>query len=263
MTPFYSRPFRVAVLDFDGTLSLIREGWSRIMAEVGRDVLLKQNRNVDESILKRFEDQMLRLSGRPSLVQMQKLAEELLALGAKPPSPELLHDDFLRRLFSQIEGRKRDLANGTVLPESWTVPGTHDLLNELQKRNAVLYLVSGTDLAAVREEAALLKLTEYFGDRVFAPSDLTPHFHKRDALAQILRACQIQPHELIGFGDGFSETVEVKKIGGCVVGVASVEVGKTGPNRHKTELLTEWGADIIVPDYRNAKSIVAQLWGNG
>lgn len=261
MIPNRTHRPRVAVFDFDGTVSLIREGWSRLMAHVGRDVLLKQNLKCDESQILKFEDQMLRLSGRPSMIQMQKLADELKLLGATPPTAEQLHDDFLSRLYTQIDQRKKDLANGSVKPNSWTVPGTHELLNELRNRKIELYLVSGTDRESVVEESALLKLTDYFGTRVFAPTADTPGFHKRDAFTQIIAEQKIQPQEMISFGDGFSETVEAKKIGSCAVGVASVEVGKTGPNLHKMQLLSEWGADPIIPDYSRTDVLLTQLVG--
>ena len=255
------KPYRVAVLDFDGTLSLIREGWSRIMADLGRDVMMEQGRKPDSQVVDFFQEQMLRLSGRPSLVQMQKLAEELSIRDVVPPSPEALHEEFLRRLYFQIADRKLDLAAGKVKPESWTVPGTHALLDELQRRDVLLYLVSGTDIEAVREESEILRLTDYFGPRVFAPSRATPNFHKRDAIASILKDAGTAGEEVIGFGDGFSETVEVKRIGGTAVGVASVEVGKNGINTQKRDLLTEWGADPIIPDYRNPVDLIDRLWG--
>ena len=35
LNPRFRRgPFRAALFDFDGTLSLIREGWARVMAEL-------------------------------------------------------------------------------------------------------------------------------------------------------------------------------------------------------------------------------------
>lgn len=262
MPSFRPRPFRVAVVDFDGTVSLIREGWSRVMADVGLDVL--NGRCVEgrsrTDVSDEIEEQMLRLSGRPSLVQMAKLAEMLAGYGATPPTPAVLHDEFLKRLYAQIDGRKKDLASGKVKPAAWAVPGTHDLLGELRSRGIALYLVSGTDLAAVNEESQLLSLGEFFGDRVYAPSDLTPDFHKRDAIAQILRDTGTKGEELIGFGDGFSETVEVKRVGGTAVGVASVEVGKVGPCRRKAMLLAEWGADPIVPDYADDGQLVERLF---
>jgi phosphoglycolate phosphatase len=254
--------YPVAIVDFDGTVSLIREGWARIMAELGRDVLRSQSFTGEpESVLIPYlEEQMLRLSGRPSLVQMQKLNEEIRSRGAESPTPESLHDEFMRRLYAQIEQRKHDLASGAVSPDDWTVPGTRAFLHSLRHRGVQLYLVSGTDRAAVVEESALLQLTDFFGARVYAPDEKTPDFHKRSAIAEILKDHGISGERLLGFGDGFSETVEVKRVGGRAVGVASVEVGQRGMNERKRELLTEWGAEPIVPDYRETEKLIARIY---
>lgn len=262
MTPTIELRYPVAIVDFDGTVSLIREGWARIMAELGRDVLRSQSfvRDTDSVLIPHLEEQMLRLSGRPSLVQMEKLNEEIRTRGADPPSPDSLHDEFLRRLYAQIEQRKKYLANGIVSPDDWTVPGTHAFLQTLRDRGVHLYLVSGTDRAAVMEESALLQLTEFFGPRVYAPDEKTPDFHKRHAIAEILTGLGISGDRLLGFGDGFSETVEVKRVGGKAIGVASVEAGQRGMNERKRELLTEWGADPIVPDYRQIEKLIARIF---
>src|SRR5687767_7591257 len=61
-------PFRAAVFDFDGTVSLIREGWAGIMADLGLDLLRAQGVPGDRAEL---EGQMLRLSGKPSIFQMR------------------------------------------------------------------------------------------------------------------------------------------------------------------------------------------------
>lgn len=255
-----SRPFRVAVVDFDGTVSLIREGWAREMADVGVAALV---RPVPGEVVSEIEEQMLRLSGRPSLVQMTKLAGMIAAWGVTPPSPQALHDEFLKRLFAKIDGRKRALADGSAPPEAWAVPGTHDLLRALRDRGTALYLVSGTEYGDVIEEMSLLKLEEFFGPRVYAPKPGETTFHKRAAIATILRDERATGDDLLGFGDGYSETVEVLAAGGVAVGVASVEVGQTGPCPRKSALLREWGADPIVADYRDAVGLVARLRGDG
>jgi phosphoglycolate phosphatase len=253
--------YPVAIVDFDGTISLIREGWAKIMAELGRDILRSRtsSHEPDAQLIPHLEVQMLRLSGRPSFVQMQKLNEEIQSRGVDSPTPDWLHDEFLRRLYAQIEQRKRDLANGTAPPDAWTVPGTRALLELLRDRGVKLYLVSGTDRQAVLEESALLQLTEFFGPRVHAPDENTPHFHKRDAIVEILADNGIEGVQLLGFGDGFSETVEVKRVGGRAVGVASVEAGLHGMNECKRLLLTEWGADPIVPDFRDPAKLMERI----
>jgi phosphoglycolate phosphatase len=251
-------PVRAAVFDFDGTVSLIREGWAGIMADLGLDLLRQQNllREPEAQLRHTLEDQMLRLSGKPSIFQMRRLAQEITARGGTPDDPETYLAEFLRRLFLVADQRKADLAAGRVPPQAWAVPGTHALLDELRQRGVALYLASGTDLAYVRQEAQLLGLTPYFGEHIYAPADNTPDFSKRDVVRRIVAA----HGTLVGFGDGYSETVEVKAAGGRVVGVASVEPGLGGLNTLKRAMLIELGADVIVPDFTAREQLLEWLF---
>ncbi len=257
--------FRAAVFDFDGTVSLIREGWAGVMAGLGLDLLRQQGlaREPEGELVRHLEDQMLRLSGKPSIYQMRRLAEEVAARGGVPGDPEAYLREYLRRLFAAADDRKERLASGAASPAEWAVPGTHALLDNLRRRGVALYLASGTDLKYVLQEAELLKLMGYFGDRVYAPADNTPNFSKRDVVALILRETGITGEELLGFGDGASETVEVKRVGGVAVGVASAEAGVPGLNRMKRDLLVELGADVVVPDYAEAERLLDWLFGAG
>src|SRR5262245_6599629 len=164
---------RPALFDFDGTLSLIREGWAGIMADLGIELLLDQQITLRPNDRTELEDQMLRLSGKPSIYQMRKLAEEVTRRGGKADSPEAYLKEFHSRLFAAVDSRIADLAAGRVPPAVWAVPGSHDLLDMLQARGVPLYLASGTDLAHVRRELGLLDMTKFFGDRVYAPANDT------------------------------------------------------------------------------------------
>src|SRR5688572_5175425 len=108
-------PVRAAVFDFDGTVSLIREGWSGIMADLGLDLIGTS----DPAVRLYLEDQMLRLSGKPSIYQMRRLAEEVAARGGTPDDPAEYLAEFLRRLFAVVGTRKADLAAGRVSPAAW------------------------------------------------------------------------------------------------------------------------------------------------
>lgn len=255
--------FRAAVFDFDGTMSLIREGWAGIMARQGLELLNDQKLHdgPDELALHLLEDAMLRLSGKPTIFQMRRLSEEVQSRGGVPPDPDELLKEFFRRLFAISGQRCNDLAAARVLPSAWAVPGTHAILDNLRQRGVMLVLASGTDLAHVRKEAELLKLTHYFGPHIYAPANDSPAFTKRDVFEMILREQNMPANELIGFGDGFSETVELKRVGGVTVGLASHEAGVPGVNPMKRTLLMEWGADLIVPDYAEQESLVAWLFG--
>jgi phosphoglycolate phosphatase len=249
---------RAALFDFDGTLSLIREGWAGIMADLGLELLLDQQITLRPTDRTDLEDRMLRLSGRPSIYQMRRLAEELASRGGRPGEPKEYLKEFHRRLFAAVDSRIADLETGRVPPGAWAVPGSHDLLDTLQARGVPLYLASGTDLAHVRRELGLLDMAQFFGDRVFAPANDTPNFHKKDVIEMIVRTHGGPP---VGFGDGYAETVEVKKAGGFVVGVASKEPGAPGLNELKKAMLLELGADAVVSDYLSVGPLISTLWG--
>ncbi|QEL13717.1 HAD family hydrolase [Limnoglobus roseus] len=255
-------PFRAVVFDFDGTLSLVREGWAFLMAELGRDHLAERQliREPESDLLTYLEREMLLLSGKPSIFQMRRLAEEVTARGGVAPDAEALLEEFLRRLFAKIETRLAGLRSGAAKPADWCVPGSHDLLDNLQRRGVKLYLASGTDRGFVESDMKLLDLERYFGPRVYAPANNTPNFSKGDVIAMILRDEGISGDHLLGFGDGYSETVEVKRIGGVSVGVASTEPSVAGLNAMKRDMLIGLGADVIVPDYREQAALIKWLW---
>lgn len=243
-------PVRLAVFDFDGTVSLIREGWAGVMADLGVDLFRAQGRDADSVLRDRLELEMLGLSGHPSLVQMQRLAE--IAGGG---DADELHAEFLRRLFNRVGCRVADLEAGRVPQSAWSVPGTHAILTALRDRGAELVLLSGTDRAGVVREMAALGLSDFFGERVYAPTAVG--FTKR----AVLDSLGVSGPELLGVGDGFAETVEVKRLGGRAIGVASQEAGVPGVNPVKRQLLTSWGADALVADYSQADALVSWLYG--
>jgi phosphoglycolate phosphatase len=71
----------------------------------------------------------------------------------------------------------------------------------------------------------------------------------------------LRPGELLGFGDGFVETQEVRRVAGIAVGVASDEQHRVGINDWKRQRLIEAGADLIVPDYRDLQPLLGHLLG--
>ena len=255
-------PFRAAMFDFDGTLSLIREGWAGIMAEIGLNLLRDKIAppETERSMRALLEVEMLRLSGKPSIMQMQRLAQLATERGAHSPAAEELHAIFHTALEAITSDRKRRIINRIDVPEAWAVPGAHALLNALLVRNTELYLASGTELHHVRHEAELLQLIDYFPKRLFAPETTGSAFNKRDVVQLILREQNMTGEELIGFGDGYAETVEVKRAGGVAVGLATSAIGESSPNAMKRAMLADLGADIIISDYAEADALVRWLW---
>src|SRR5258708_3945643 len=149
--------FRSALFDFDGTLSLIREGWPQVMVPMMVEVLRQTGTPETEPELQRLvEAFVMRLTGRQTIYQMIQLADEVRRRGGEPLDPLAYKHRYHELLMRRIEGRIADLEAGRQAPEQWTVPGSHALLEGLRQRGVELSLASGTDLQFVRREARLL-----------------------------------------------------------------------------------------------------------
>ena len=255
-------PYRAALFDFDGTLSLIREGWPRVM--IGMMVELLRERNLaaepDDDLWRTIDAFVMALNGHPTIVQMERFAEEIASRGGTPDSPSLYLQNYFDRLMVVVQQRWDGLASGRATAASWVVPNAHAVLDSLRTRGLPLSLASGTDLEAVLHEGHLLRVLAPFGDRVFAPTAADPNFSKGRVVVDILREHGIAGNELLGFGDGVVETQEVKRVGGTFVGVASAEPGQTGVNAEKRTRLIAAGADVIVPDYTNQNELLTWLF---
>jgi phosphoglycolate phosphatase-like HAD superfamily hydrolase len=253
--------FRSVLFDFDGTLSLIREGWPQVMIPMMVNVL--RETGTSETVPKLtavVEDFVMRLNGRQTIYQMIRLAEEVKQRGREPQDPLAYKHRYHGLLMERIRSRIHDLESGTVSAERWTVPGSVELLEALCQRGMTLYLASGTDLKYVRREAELLALSRYFGEHIYGALDDYQSFSKRKIIEQILRAHDLHGEELLGFGDGFVEIEEIKRAGGVAVAVASDEVKRRGINSWKRKRLIDAGADIVIPEYRKAGSLLAYLF---
>jgi phosphoglycolate phosphatase-like HAD superfamily hydrolase len=253
--------FRSVLFDFDGTLSLIREGWPQVMIPMMVEVLKETPSAEGETELTaRVEEFVMRLNGRQTIYQMIQLAEEVRSRGGTPLDPLEYKHRYHDRLMERIRGRRADLASGTAAAGDWTVPGAHALLDDLRGRGLTLYLASGTDLKYVREEAGLLGLAPYFGEHIYGALDEYRQFSKQMIIDRILGDNDLHGDELLGFGDGFVEIEEIKRVGGVAVAVASDEVNRRGINAWKRDRLVRAGADIVIPEYRQHQQLLQYLF---
>src|SRR5262245_5211254 len=180
--------FRSVLFDFDGTLSLIREGWPQVMIPMMVEVLRKTGtRETDGELAAAVEDFVMRLNGRQTIYQMIQLAEEVGRRGGTPREPLEYKHRYHDLLMERIRGRREALGAGAATPEEWTVPGSRELLEGLKVRGLTLYLASGTDLKYVREEVELLGLSRYFGVHVYGALDDHQSFSKKLIIDNILR----------------------------------------------------------------------------
>jgi phosphoglycolate phosphatase len=250
--------YKAVLFDFDGTLSLLREGWSGIMGAMMVEALVRSNtRETEAELTVLVDDFVMALNGRPAIFQMARLVEEIRARGGVPDVPDAYLREYDDRLMRVVRERVRDIQEGGTPPERWSVPGSHRFLDALRTRGLKLYLASGTLLQHVRAEADLLGLTPYFGPEVHAP-DGGRDFSKRAVIERVLTENGLRGEQLLGFGDGVVETEEVRRVGGTAVAVAS-GLEAAGINRWKRDRLVPAGADLVIPDYRSHSRLVAWL----
>lgn len=249
--------FRAAIFDFDGTLSLLREGWPRIMTALIQKELQPIAGPNDAAVTEAI---VVGLNGKPTIVQMTRLSEEIAARGGRPAPPAEYARQYQDQLLHMIQGRYDDLRSGRATAADWAVPGSHALLNRLRERGVHLVLASGTEVTHVRREADLLGLTSFFGDQLYAPVGDDPHFSKRAVIERVLRDQGLRGDELLGFGDGVVETDEVRRVGGLAIAVASAEPPERGVNAWKRERLVRAGADVVIPDYEAGERLLEWLF---
>ena len=253
--------FRSVLFDFDGTLSLIREGWPQIMIPMMVEVLRgTETSETHSQLTAAVEEFVMRLNGRQTIYQMMQLADEVRKRGGRPREPLAYKHRYHDLLMQRIDSRLAALQSGDATPEQYTVPGSHAFLEALRQRGLTLYLASGTDLKYVRKEADLLGLSTYFGEHIYGALDDYQNFSKKMVIERILGEHGLRGEELLAFGDGFVEIEEVKRVGGVAVAVASDEVRRQGINAWKRNRLVRAGADIVIPEYRQHARLLRFLF---
>src|ERR1700741_2116961 len=82
------RRFKSVLFDFDGTLSLIREGWPDVMIPMMVRILRETGTSeTDSDLTQTVEDFVMRLNGRQTIYQMIQLADEVRKRGGVPADP--------------------------------------------------------------------------------------------------------------------------------------------------------------------------------
>lgn len=260
---FKPRPQLTHVLfDFDGTLSLIREGWPEIMLVMFVEMLPKRSDDDPAQVSRMLFDDMMKLNGKQTIYQMMQFAERVRERGGTPQEPLWYKHEYLRRLELKIQDRIERLKTRQVEPDRHLVHGSRRLLELLSARGLNLYLASGTDEIFVKREAELLGVTKFFGDRIYGAKDDYKSFSKKMVIERILRENAIPGERLLAFGDGYVELQNTKEVGGLAVAVASDEAnnGSGQIDEWKRNRLLAVGADIVIPDYRDAEPLLNRIF---
>lgn len=257
-------PFRCAIFDFDGTLSLLRGNWQGLMVPMMVDALIATGTGEShEQLTAIVEEFVTRLTGQPTMQQMIAAADEVEKRGQPRPDPYVYFDRYMDMLISRTEARIAETQAGRAKPDDFLVPGARCLVERLAAQGLMLVIASGTNLADVQRESAVLKIDQYFGPRIYGPVNDDPRFSKQRVLSQLMAENGLRGDQIVSIGDGPAEMLAIKAVGGLAVGVASDEVHQDGRiNGLKRDHLLRSGADVIIPDYHDLPAVLRILFAD-
>lgn len=253
-----------ALFDFDGTLSVLRQGWEAVMISVMLESILGSsspaNRVDIEAEVTEYVD---RSTGILTILQMEWLAQTVRRYGLvkQPLSAPEYKRIYLDRLMVSVRQRVARVASGAAAPANHMVAGSQEFIAGLSQRGVRLYLASGTDHADVVAEAKALGMLQYFTGGVFGALDNDENHAKERVIQRILDENHLSGAELLVVGDGPVEIREGTARSAVTLGVASDEVARSGWNEHKAARLTQAGVDLLVADFSHTTELLDLLLG--
>lgn len=263
--PIYINKISHAIFDHDGTISVLREGWEKIMEPMMMKAIMGTSySSADESIyhkvLNRIRKFIDATTGVQTLVQMQGLVELVKEFGFTPKE-EILDEFGYKAIYNKallelVQKRIEKLKRGELCIDDFVMKGVIPFLEIFYKSGIKLYMASGSDEKDVIEEAEALGYAHLFEDSIYGAIGDATKEAKKIVMDRIINDIGAdKAGQVVAFGDGPVEIREINKRGGLAVGIASDEVRRFGLNQSKRSRLIRAGADIIIPDYSQLKRL--------
>jgi phosphoglycolate phosphatase len=255
-------PFRCAVFDFDGTLSLLRGDWQGLIVPMMVEAMAATGTGESAAELTAIvEEFVTRLTGQPTMQQMLALCDELEKRCGPRLDPQGYLDLYLEFLISRTEARIGEIRAGRKVVADFLVPGSLPLLKELHGSGMLLVMASGTELGDIRRESNVLGIDHFFGSHIHGPVNNDASFSKERVLRSLTAERGLRGNEMVAFGDGPAEILAVKAVGGLAIGVCSDEIHRDGRvNRLKRDHLLRAGADVLIADYRDLDAVLSLIF---
>ena len=258
---------KVALVDFDGTISLLRRGWENIMKEVMIEAITG-GKEVSESLkfeIKKTVDNIIdSTTGVQTIVQMKVLVALVRKYGIV--DEKMIKDEWYykgiynEKLKKMVNERINGIRSGELSKDDFLLSGAIEFLKSLRNRGLKIFLASGTDKSDVIDEAEFLGVIQLFDDMHGALKDHKA-YSKSKLIEELTKKLGLKSGELLVVGDGPVEIKNGWKFGALTVGVASDEFNRRGWNLKKLSRLLNAKATIIIPDFECWKS-VEKLIGN-
>ncbi len=251
---------KIALFDFDGTISTLRHGWEGIMEPLMLEMITggtKANRELVHEV-KEYIDQS---TGIQTYYQMKWLAEAVKRHGRNPEAvddPWWYKAEYNRRLMEIVEKRIAYIRNEQKSNSDFMIKGSEEFLKALTKNGTEVYVASGTDDPDVKREAEILGLSRYFKEIAGAPLGIAD-CSKETVLKRLVEEYGLTGSEVVVIGDGKVEITLGRKVGAVTLGIASDEDILCGVNPIKRERLVKAGAHAITGDFEDSNEILSWL----
>jgi phosphoglycolate phosphatase-like HAD superfamily hydrolase len=256
--------FKHVLFDFDGTVSLLREGWQLVMGPLMVEMIKGEDSpgpspEIEAEVREYIEDS----TGIQTILQMEHLVEMVKSRGNVPEDNILDAQGYKKiyneRLMKRVNQRIRELEKGTLTPEDVTLRGALDFLKCLSEKDVIMYIFSGTDREDVRNEARLVGVAPYFQE-IWGALREYKDYNKEMVLKEIIAKNDLHGSEVAIIGDGPVEIRNAKDNDCVAIGVASDEILGHGWNMDKYPRLVKAGADIMIPDFSDGPALVDYLF---
>lgn len=254
--------FTHSLFDFDGTISLLREGWQHIMAPVCHTAIAGDS-PVTPEVEAAVEEMIEETTGIQTILQMERLVEMVRAFGLVPEDAILdaqgykaIYND---QLMVPVRERLAALDGGAKQREDFMVRGSAEFVQILRGRGLTQYIFSGTDRGDVRNEANVLGVAGHF-DEIWGALRTFSEYSKEQILRDLIAEHNLHSAQVLVCGDGPVEIRNAKQFGCVAIGVCSDEVNGQGWDENKRRRLTAAGADILVPDFAEAEALAEYLY---
>ncbi|HEY3418620.1 MAG TPA: HAD family hydrolase [Armatimonadota bacterium] len=250
---------RVALFDFDGTISALRQGWEGIMTPLMLECIAGSTEPTDE-LRQEVAEYIDRSTGVQTIHQMIWLADAVVRHGLNP----IVHDpwwykaEYNRRLLEPVSARAEQVISGETPAEDFLIAGSRAFLDALRAAGISMYVASGTDHPDVMREVGTLGLSDYFVEIAGAPVGAMD-CSKEAVLRRLVQDAGLAGPEVLVIGDGRVEIALAREVGAIALGVATDEVARSGVNPVKYARLSKAGAHAISGDFTPLAEILGWL----
>lgn len=250
-------PVKAILFDFDGTVSILRCGWEKVMGPLFVEILDDGKTDIKE-LEKRVDDYIDESTGIQTILQMKWLKEQVEKSGREALDIWDYKKMYNDRLMFDIKKKLSDLESGAACPEDYLMKGSVEFLKALKERGVKIFVASGTDDPDVHAEAKALGVDIYFDEIKGAPLH-EESCSKEAVIKKLLENAGYSNEELAVCGDGKVEIALGKEKGARAIGLASFEKDRGGIDETKRRRLINANADIICGDFLEKEELLKFL----